>query len=155
MIHGSIIVSRDAMRKAGGYDSSYRYSADLDLYDRLLAHCKAANVQKPLMGLRRHPGQASLSKVSVDEAVRIFGRRLSDSRYTSEEIRFLKSARSMWYLREAYEQAKDRRYGKTLVKLLRSVRLSPVTPMTYLFPRSIRQQYSIQKWHFGVIFRQL
>ena len=36
MIHGSIIVSRDAMRKAGGYDTSRRINIEVDIFIRIL-----------------------------------------------------------------------------------------------------------------------
>src|SRR6185503_2549867 len=54
IIHGSIVARTPVMREAGGYNERYRYSADLDLYDRLLARCKADNVPEPLLGIRRH-----------------------------------------------------------------------------------------------------
>ena len=39
IIHGSIVVSRNAFLEAGGYNDRFRYTADLDLYDRLIQHC--------------------------------------------------------------------------------------------------------------------
>lgn len=149
LIHGTIMVSVGAVKESGGYEHSYHYSADLDLYDRLLLHCEATNVPKPLMGLRRHPGQGSLSKKAVDESLRIFQRRLSDPRYSGEEIRILKASNAVWQLRRAYDSANERRYPLMAASLIRAIRLSPTTILNYLSSETERQRRSLKEWGFG------
>lgn len=149
LIHGSMIVSREAMVRAGGYDRKYRYSADWDLYDRLFLECKAANVPEPLMGLRHHSGQGSLSGTVVEEAIRILTRRLSDVRYSKHQLRSIRSALSTWYLRRAYDASEFGKYPEILRHFLKACRLSPATPLWYAFPSSIRQRRVIKTWGFG------
>ncbi len=149
LIHGSMIVSREAMMRAGGYDRTYRYSADWDLYDRLFLQCRAANVPEPLMGLRHHPGRGSLSSVAVDEAIRILARRLIDPRYSKQEVRSVRSALSSWYLRRAYDASDLGKYSDIPGHLLKACRLSPKTPFQYALPPRIRQNHTIKTWGFG------
>jgi hypothetical protein len=85
VIHGTIMVSRSALTAAGGYDSRFRYSADLDLYDRLIRHCRMANIAKPLLGIRRHDGQGSHTRLANTETIRIYMRRLASGQYSSRE----------------------------------------------------------------------
>ncbi|MBI4354507.1 MAG: glycosyltransferase, partial [Candidatus Omnitrophica bacterium] len=77
MIHGTLLVRRQLLLGVGGYDERYRYSADWDLYMRLLPRCRAANIPRRLMGLRRHPRQGSFTRTSVEENLEIFSRVLS------------------------------------------------------------------------------
>ncbi len=149
LIHGSMIVNREATIRAGGYDRSYRYSADWDLYDRLFLECRAANIPEPLMGLRRHSGRGSLSPEVIDEAIRILTRRQSDARYSRPQLRSVRSALSTWYLRRAYDASQVGVYAEIPGHLLKACSLSPRTPLWYALPSSIRQSHVIKTWGFG------
>jgi glycosyltransferase involved in cell wall biosynthesis len=54
-----VLVSRAALRKAGGFDSGLVNLADWDLWMRLAATGPAAFVPRPLVGYRIHPRNAS------------------------------------------------------------------------------------------------
>lgn len=98
MIHGSILFRREILLEIGGYDERYRYSADMEMYDRLLRRYRAANIPKPLLGVRSHSGERSIMKEAKDENIKIFRRRLADDTYTPEERKILRSTLSKAYL---------------------------------------------------------
>ncbi len=92
MIHGTMVVSREAMNQAGGYSERYRYSQDLDLFNRLLTRFPVANIPKPLLGFRRHEGQGSFCVRAAEENIEIFSSMNLDPRYTSTEKVILKES---------------------------------------------------------------
>jgi len=85
LVHGSIVISREALSEIGGYDERYEISQDVDLFDRLLERYPAANVPKLLLGVRQHSGQASRSLVALNENVELSSRRLNSDRYTHSQ----------------------------------------------------------------------
>ena len=91
LLHGCLVVSREALVAVGAYNERYRYCADIDFYDRLLDKYLAANVPKYLLGLRQHQGQGSRSKVAIDENIEISHRRLSAKTYSAAEISILRA----------------------------------------------------------------
>jgi hypothetical protein len=149
IIHGSLVVARDAVIRAGGYNPEYRYSADLDLYDRLLRECRSANVARPLVGLRRHAGQGSLSERALDEAVDIISRRLSEGRYSRVERRALRSGWSALCFRRAHDAWRHGRYLRVPGILLEAFLRSPRTPLWYALPAALRSSYGLRTWQFG------
>lgn len=126
LIHGSLIVRRDAIVEAGGYDERYRYSADWDLYDRLLPRCRAANVPRPLLGLRRHPGQGSYSWASLEENIQIFSRLLETTGRPAKDRAMLRESLSFTYCLRAAAQRREGRHGEAMRDLRRAVRWSPL-----------------------------
>lgn len=101
MIHGSLVVNREALLAVGGYDERYRYSADLEMYDRLLRTHHAVNIPEPLLGVRRHEGKGSITVRALDENVSIFRRRLANGAYSPAERRIVQEALSRIYLHRA------------------------------------------------------
>ena len=149
IIHGSIIVSKKAFLEAGGYNDRYRYSADLELYDRLIQHCRAANICKPLLGLRRHGGQGSQSPAAVEEGIEIYERRLASGRYSVEEIAVLRGALSLWLVRRGLVGLSRRNPRMTFSNLARAFRLSPGTVLRFSLPQKFRQRYCLNTWKLG------
>ena len=92
MIHGSILVSRQALLGIGGYDERYRYASDRDLFIRLFSRYKARNIQKPLLGVRRHAGQDSFSLAAADEYIQLFSRFLGVDGFSSSDKRTLRES---------------------------------------------------------------
>ncbi len=97
LVHGSIVISRDALSELGGYDERYKISQDVDLFDRLLERYAAANVPKLLLGVRQHPGQASRSLAALNENVELSSRRLKSDRYTNLELGLVRGNLSLAY----------------------------------------------------------
>jgi hypothetical protein len=149
IIHGSIVVDKQKFLQAGGYKDHYRYCADLDLYDRLIPFCRTANIPKPLLGLRRHAGQGSQSPVAVEEGIDIYQRRLSSGQYSSAEIRTLRSALSLWFVRRALIGVSKRKPAVAAANLFRALRLSTGTVLRFSLPHRFRQRYSLETWKLG------
>ena len=134
IIHGSFIVSREAILEAGGYDERYRYAADFDLYERLVTpKRRVANIPKPLLGIRRHDKQDSRSIFTIEEGIDIYKRRLAQSRYTSKERAIVRSALSFYYLLRIRYRLKNRKLDQELFgDIARAFRTSPVTFIRYV-----------------------
>jgi glycosyltransferase involved in cell wall biosynthesis len=61
LCHTAVMVRRTALdREPQGYDESLPYSQDVDLWTRLLRHTTSANLQTPLVSLRKHPRTISV-----------------------------------------------------------------------------------------------
>lgn len=146
MIHGSIVIRREALLDIGAYDERYRYAADRDMFIRLLARYRAMNIPKPLLGIRRHPNQDSFSKTAADEYIDIFARLLSQDRYAPEEVAILRGSLSYSYLVRARCFRLKGQYGQWREDMVRAFRLSPKTCLrsllgtlsVYGLPRRVR-----------------
>jgi len=135
IIHGSIVARTQVMREAGGYNEQYRYSADLDLYDRLLDRCKAENVAEPLLGIRRHAGQDSHSVKAIRESIDIFNQRLATGRYSSKETAVVQAAK---YLHEALCARFESRHLDTFTNVAHAFWWSPSLTLAHVVPGRAR-----------------
>ena len=97
IIHGTLIVKRQALLEAGSYNNRYWFLADVDLYDRLLPICQSANIPEELLGIRRHPDQASLTKRAADEGIEIATNRLSTNNYGHDQESIIRTNLSRAY----------------------------------------------------------
>lgn len=61
-VHGSIVIKRQLIEDMGGYNESYTYVQDYELWSRLLDKCRASNLHEPLYARYRHAG-ASESRI--------------------------------------------------------------------------------------------
>lgn len=98
IIHGSIVISRDALLAIGAYNERYRFANDVELYDRFLPTNPSANIPRLLLGIRRHEGQGSRTKVNFDEVIEIFEHRLLHETYTREERKVVQSTLSRFHV---------------------------------------------------------
>ena len=127
IVHGSIVVSRSALLDVGGYNERYRYSADLELYSRFLAKYRAANIQKQLLGVRRHAKQGSMTKVAADENIDIFTRLISTRWFSPEDLPTVFASLSYFYLSRARLLARDGDYAGFASDLGSAFRFAPGT----------------------------
>ncbi|MDP3981649.1 MAG: glycosyltransferase [Chlamydiota bacterium] len=129
IIHGSIVVNREALLEVGAYNERYRYSADFDMYHRLLTpDRRAANVARPLLGIRKHDQQGSRSVVGIDETIDIYLRRLSLHIHSKDESVTIREALSFFYLLRARHYLKEKKIGFPLLQaVLRAFITSPRT----------------------------
>ena len=127
MIHGSIVVNRPALLDVGAYDERYRYASDRDMFIRLFVRNRAMNIQKPLLGVRRHPGQDSFSKRATDEYIEIFARLLSRGGYPLEETAILRGSLAYSYLLRAGYFRSSREYANGWKDVLEAFRICPKT----------------------------
>lgn len=127
MAHPSIVVKRSALLNVGGYNERYRISADLEMYDRLLARYRAANIPKPLLGLRQHENQISSSRTAVEEGIEIFSRRLSLNAYCPKDAAMVRAGLSASYLERVRHWIVERRYSELWKDIGKAFLLSPKT----------------------------
>lgn len=138
LIHGSIVVSRAALLDVGAYDERYRYSADLELYVRLLEKYRARNIPRPLLGIRRHDNQGSFSKIAADEKVEIFSRLLSSRAWPAEDLAAVRASLSHAYFFRSWVVTDRGSRGDRVKDLLASFRLAPRTFAALLFGSLLR-----------------
>ena len=125
LIHGTIVVRTQALLEVGGYDGRYRYSADVEMYDRLLTKYKAATIPSPLLGIRRHQGQGSRTSVAFDENIEIFNRRLAKHEYSLTESSVVRESLCRFYLFRARQRGGRGRVAGLLRDTFSAVRISP------------------------------
>ncbi len=135
IIHGSIVARTQVMRDAGGYNERYRYSADLDLYDRVLSRCRADNVPEPLLGIRRHPGQDSHSVKAIRESIDIFDRRLATGSYSQEQRAVVRAGK---YLHEGLCARVESRHLDTFKSVAQAFWWSPALTLAHVLPKRFR-----------------
>ena len=126
IIHGSIVVSRDALLKAGGYDERYRFANDVELYDRLLENIVSANIPHQLLGIRRHDEQGSRTKASFDEVIEIFQHRLATKDYSRKESAKVRTTLARFHVIRARFLALEKCFSGVFKDLWQAFRLSPI-----------------------------
>ncbi len=127
LIHGSILVRTEAMMDVGGYEDRYRYSADVEMYDRLLPKYKAATIPSALLGIRRHQGQGSRTSVAFDENIEIFSRRLVVGEYSTAESCAVKESLGKFYLFRARQRAGSVRFLGVINDLYSAAKIAPMS----------------------------
>ena len=132
IIHGAMVARTKTLVEAGGYNDRYRYSADLDLYDRLLTRCRAANVPQPLYGVRWHAGQDSYSAKALRESIAILDGRLASDRYSSAERRVIRAAK---HLHEALCASMESRRGDLMAHTSYALWYSPWLTLRHVMAR--------------------
>ncbi len=134
IIHGSIIVNREAFVAAGGYDEKYRYSADFEMYERLVTSSSIVeNIPKPLLGIRRHERQDSRSVQAINEGIEIYTNRLISKRYTESDKKIIRSALAFFYLLRVRFWIRQKQFNIALIMdVARSLSASPVTVFKYI-----------------------
>ena len=132
LIHGTLLVRTQALLDVGCYDGRYRYSADVEMYDRLLSSYRAAAIPIPLLGIRRHRGQGSRTSVASDENIEIFRNRLEIHEYSDMEASAVKESLSRFYLFRAKQQVKKGSVQRFLRDTIVAARTSPGSFLTSL-----------------------
>lgn len=125
MIHGSLLIHREAMLSVGGYEDRFRYSADRELYRRFVPRFRCANIPTPLLGIRQHPGQGSLSRRAADESVEIIRQMLIDCAHAEPERSDARQSLALAYRFRARCWASEQRYPEMMKDLAHAVWLSP------------------------------
>jgi len=138
LIHGSLIMRRHLVLEAGGYDARYRYSADWDLYHRLLTRCRAANVPIPLLGIRRHPGQHSFLKATLDENIAIFSRVLAAEHCTRRDRAMVRNSLAFTYVHRARRDRLEGQFKEMFHDVSCAFQWAPVTAAKHLLVSAAR-----------------
>lgn len=127
LIHGSVVVDRQAVLEVGGYDERYRFASDRDLFFRLLRKCRAVNLPEPLLGVRRHGDQDSFSLRAADEYIEIFERLLREGGLPKQERRILRGSLAYAHLFHARCLRAQGGTGTGWKDRVLALRISPVT----------------------------
>lgn len=138
LIHGSVLIGREALLNVGGYDERYRYAADRELFIRFTKRYKAMNLSEPLLGVRRHPSQDSFSKGAANEYIEIFLRLLASGEYAGRERRTLREGLAYSCLFRANCCRCRREYLEGFQDLLRAFRASPSRALRTLGGQVVR-----------------
>lgn len=136
IIHGTIVANTQALQQIGAYDERYRFAADVEMYDRLLADHKAINLPKKLVGIRYHANQATRSNAALDEIMDIQERRLESGRYQAEELKVVRTSLSRMHVVLGRQYGGKWSFFHLVTELFTACRLSPLTFF----------------WHLPVIF---
>ena len=90
LLHGSVLVRRAALVDVGAYKSVFGYAQDVELWLRMSARYRLANVRDVLYQLRKHD-ESITQKAHIDLMIKTFGRKGSFSTNTSAEawVRFV------------------------------------------------------------------
>ncbi len=127
LIHGSVVIDREAVLGVGGYDERYRFASDRDLFIRFLRKHRAMNLPDPLLGVRRHAAQDSFSLRAADEYIEIFQRLVWERGLPAEERGVLRGSLAYAHLfRARCLQAKGQ-YVTGWRDQARAMRISPAT----------------------------
>ena len=135
MTQSTIMMRRDAVVAAGGYDEALRVSEDLDLCLRLLDHGRFANLPDRLNMVRRHCGSVSAVGNRIEEqnpreeiVCRALRRRGMDDSGLKIEFPPHPATRSEWHAKWAF-RAKRNGYPATARKHARRALLyGPLNP---------------------------
>jgi len=147
LIHGSIVIGREALLDVGGYDERYRYASDRELFIRFLKKYRAINLSEALLGIRRHPGQDSFSKQAADEYIDIFLRLLAGGDYSGAEQEILRDGLSYSYLFRANYFRSRGEYADWMKDILYSFRASPPRAIRTLGGQALRGISGKAKWN--------
>src|SRR3989338_9686207 len=83
------------------------------------------DLPRPLYGCRIHPGQRQWSRLSLEEIIEIWRRRLVDGRYTRQEAKLVRTALTGHMIgRVSYLRA-ERKYWESVKELGQAFQLSP------------------------------
>ena len=145
MVHGSIIVDRQAILEIGGYDERYREAADYEMYDRLVSRYIAANIPKKLMGIRQHRDQGSRSVLAYDEVINICRGRLKSGDYSRHDAATIRATLSRVYIFRSRFSWRKQSVVEQLKDLARAFRVSPNTFIWNFFLVSIFDRFSVSR----------
>jgi len=83
IVHSSIMMRADVLKKAGGYDEEWRYAQDYELYFRLMKLGKLANLSEHLASYRLSPNSITRKKNNkqVGFAIRARLKAIHDGQY--------------------------------------------------------------------------
>jgi hypothetical protein len=127
MVHGTIVVNREAILKVGGYREDYPIAADVEMYDRLFAEYKGATIPVALLGVRRHAEQRSNSTAAYSEGIQISRNRLKSGRYSPKVRRTIAQSLSRTYLFRGRFLIGQGSAIKAIADVFNAFRASPAT----------------------------
>lgn len=86
LVHGSIVIRREALIEVGGYNELFRFSQDYELWLRISKTHKVMNLQEPLYGVRRHGNRVTLTKMAQAGLFRMLALNLARGKVSDEVL---------------------------------------------------------------------
>lgn len=122
--HPSVMIRAAILREAGGYDPSLPHSQDFELWTRLTAHTRFANLPEIHVRYRTHPGAISRQRADVQRACVLTARRRFLSRYLGREADtdLVESIEKLCSLQHSLNEAQIRTVLPTLLEIAASLR---------------------------------
>lgn len=139
IIHGSVVIERQALLGAGGYDERYRYASDRELFIRFLKKYRAINLPEALVGCRRYPAQDSYSLEAAGEYIELFQRLLEGNGTAGEEREIFRDGLSYSYIFRAGWFLSHGRYREWLGDIARSFHTRPTRTVRTLGGKLVRR----------------
>lgn len=90
VIHGSVLMRRDAVEDVGGYDELFRYSQDYDLWLRLAKTYKIRNLRDPLYSLRLHDESVYFARKEQSLLYALLARGRSTGEFGAETVDYIR-----------------------------------------------------------------
>jgi hypothetical protein len=111
----TVLAERRLLEKVGGFEESLRLFEDYDLWLRVSRVSQASVIARPLVAIRRHPGNMSASEMiaGLDTLVSIYDRLIADP--TLPQVRWLCRRQRIWvttWLAASHRAAGN--YGRAL-----------------------------------------
>lgn len=142
IVHGSLIARREALIKVGSYNDRYRIIADIELYDRLLPNYNAANLDRQLLGVRRHLGQSSNGIAAFNETIELYSQKLAAGNYPKADASIVRAALSRAHIFRARRLVLQGRLTGFFRDMIRGFKISPKSFFWDLFVVFIANNFS-------------
>ncbi len=124
LIPASVMLRREVVEQAGGFDETLRTAEDLEFHLRIARHCPIGVVEQTLVrAMRGHEGLSAASN-TYDDYVRVVEQAVAGARGTLDDSD-LDAALAATYLRNARGMLMHRRWATGATLARRAWRLSP------------------------------
>ena len=147
-IHPTVMLNREVLIKAGGYDSTLHVAEDVELFDRMLCYGDLVTIPENLMRYRIHGASLSMAKNAKMHELRLYVlarqkhrnqtgeeltyeafKRQHDQRPTITKLLDYRERMANFYYRRAGMAYGEKQYLKTVYYLSFSLMLRPLYPI--------------------------
>ncbi len=129
---GAVLVRKNALRKAGGFDTSLRSSEDRDMWIRLSSICRLWVLPDKLIRVRKHGSNMSGHGSRMRENKKmVLAKARMEGRVPSKDLGFWLQAHSVVDYQCSWIFHGEQKHGTALIGILRSILLWPF-PMDHL-----------------------
>ncbi len=156
----SVLVRRDLLESAGGFDESLPFSEDYDLWLRLAARSPVWAVTEPLCKVRLHPGNNTRDKPEVNQSfIRVYDKFLRDNEADPGVQRLCDRQRAFYWVHFARQMWQRGDHVRSASALATAFRYHPTHPEWWsvvtkkilrpLLPASVRDWYRVVRRRHG------
>lgn len=128
-VHSSVMFRTDAALQVGGYDESYPYAQDFDLFQRLATIGRCLILQSQLTGLRVHKRSMTRRRDSImlrlNDERRLFLLASIRLKLSARGVQLNRRRRALVYLEIAYHEILDGHIARGLRSFASSITIDP------------------------------